>query len=95
MQGLKTTTLKLGRLYLIERIVNLQGLKTACILMILLMLIERIVNLQGLKTLNSSNTSTLRIERIVNLPTHIGELTMFAENKELKQKQKISINKSK
>lgn len=58
-------------------------------------MIERIVNLQGLKTKVFIFKSWLRIERIVNLPTHIGELTMFTENKELKQKQKISINKSK
>ena len=81
-------------LMLIERIVNLQGLKTHTGRLFVPCWIERIVNLQGLKTLNSSNTSTLRIERIVNLPTHIGELTMFTENKKLKQKQKISINKS-
>ena len=57
-------------------------------------MIERIVNLQGLKTIASNSISHIMIERIVNLPTHIGELTMFTENKELKQKQKISINKS-
>ena len=58
-------------------------------------MIERIVNLQGLKTRFRVLDDLLQIERIVNLPTHIGELTMFTENKELKQKQKISINKSK
>ena len=56
-------------------------------------MIERIVNLQGLKTLKYTSLQWLAIERIINLLTHIGKLALFTENK--KQKQKISINKSK
>ena len=78
----------------IERIVNLQGLKTAIEAAIILAPIERIVNLQGFKTPYIHNELVCEIERIVNLPTHIGGLTLFSENKR-QNTTKISINKSK
>ena len=57
-------------------------------------MIERIVNLQGLKTKVFIFKSWLRIERIVNLPTHIGRLTMFSENKDKNKSRKFQSTKA-
>ena len=55
--------------------------------------IERIVNLQGLKTRSATLTVPYWIERIVNLPTHIGELTLFSENKDKNKSRKFQSTK--
>ena len=79
---------------MIERIVNLQGLKTQFSSVGQPLSIERFVNLQGLKTMYFCILLLPLIERIVNLPTHIGRLTMFSENKDKNKSRKFQSTKA-